>query len=124
MKMAEGNKQASGAVGNSIGFDGPHVRGRKVASGAVRMSSGARIEITTRGIHFLDTQRLTVLALLLSIGLTAGLTLGFGIGGLPGVAAGIVGGFGFPLLLALAFRNPRLRNGLAAIADWATERTQ
>jgi hypothetical protein len=86
-----------------------------VARGAMRLGGTA----TGRADYALDAQRLTVLALLLTIGLTAGLGLGFGIGGWWGVGAGIAAGFGLPLGLALAFRKRRSRNRLAKWADWA-----
>ncbi len=83
-------------------------------------ASSASMTLTTDQI--LDNQRLTVLGVLSAIGLTVGIGLGFGIGGWWGVGIGIVGGFGSPYALAVAFRRRRTRLCLAKLADWATDR--
>src|SRR5438067_1061454 len=85
-----------------------------------RSVSSARLTLTTDQV--LDTQRLTVLGLLGTLGVSVGLGLGFGIGGWEGATAGVLCGFGVPYLLAVAFRSRRGRRWLAKIADWATER--
>jgi hypothetical protein len=68
---------------------------------------------------FLDSQRLTVLGVMMSVGISGGLGVGAIIGGLMGVGIGLVVGVGVPLLLARAFRYERTRIWLRRLADWA-----
>lgn len=70
----------------------------------------------------LDTYRLAVITLLVTLGVAVLFGLWAVVGHLYGFVSGLAGGVVVPLGLALTFRSRKGRRWLAAAADWATER--